>query len=204
MVNQVCLIFILVVVYILFYNNFFGSTDYINLDSSESHLDDTYSKRKSKANNPELDSAYTEFDGEDTEAENSHSATSVSSCDGNSQQEVELVFKPLTQEDNTDSSLMQIRFIKTTINATVDHLVKYMSMRHMLDSKMVGTASEENNKWNNFSPESSLFALYIAAGPGQFQPLLGQMTLEQINEKYWRFNKPLELFYRVRKPENDY
>lgn len=162
----------------------------------------SFGKRKLKLSNSELDSALADLEMDDTEAETSHSATSVSSCEGNSHQELELVFKPLTQEDNTDSSLMQIRFIKTTINATVDHLVKYLSMRHMLDCNSNGT-TEENHKLNETSSEPSLFTIYIAAGPGQFQPLLGQMTLEQINEKFWRVNKPLELFYRVRKPENE-
>jgi len=140
---------------------------------------------------------------DDTEAETSHSDTSVSSCDGNSYQELELVFKPLTQDDNIDFSLLQVRFIKTTINATVDHLVKYLSVRHILDSNTNGTATDENHKLDVLCSETPLFTVYVAAGPGQFQPLLGQMTLEQINEKFWRVNKPLELFYRVRKPENE-
>ena len=48
--------------------------------------------------------------------------------------EIELVFKPLPhQMDDQDMSLSQTRFIKTTTNASVDHLVKYLSMRHILD-----------------------------------------------------------------------
>ena len=49
------------------------------------------------------------------------------------EQDVELIFKPLDyNKDEVGSDFLQIRYIKTTINATIDHLVKYISMRHLL------------------------------------------------------------------------
>lgn len=106
--------------------------------------------------------------------------------------EIELVFKPLPhQMDDQDLILTQTRYIKTTTNASVDHLVKYLSMRHILDC----TNGDGQQDVKETSSEASLFTIYVAAGPGQYQPLVGPMTLYQINDKYWRVNRPLELFY---------
>lgn len=43
------------------------------------------------------------------------------------------------------------------------------------------------------------YTIYIASNPGNYTALNGAMTLEQVNEKYWRINKPLEMFYAVQK-----
>jgi E3 ubiquitin-protein ligase RNF1/2 len=131
---------------------------------------------------------------EDTEADTERSAASTPSLETTpSYHEVELVFKPLSHDvGQEDSSLTQTRFIKTTVNASVDHLVKYLSMRHLLDCTNNGTDGHQDSKE---ASEGSLFTIYVAAGPGQYQPLLGSMTLENINEKHWRVNRPLELYY---------
>ncbi|KAH8036675.1 hypothetical protein HPB51_003927 [Rhipicephalus microplus] len=103
--------------------------------------------------------------------------------------EIELVFKPQPQMMLEDSSA-QVRYIKTTANATVDHLSKYLAMRLALD-KFEQDAS---------APRSvAPFTIYIAVTPGQFTPLPGNMTLDQVNEKYWKVNKPLEMYYAHRK-----
>lgn len=39
------------------------------------------------------------------------------------------------------------------------------------------------------------FAVFIAAGPGQFHPLPGDWSLTAVSDKYWKVNRPLELFY---------
>jgi len=141
-----------------------------------------------------------DIDGEDTEGlDGERSSTSTPLLDMNMTgspstpvfHEVELVFKPMPVEfEYSDSTLVQTRYIKTTTNATVDHLVKYLSMRHILDLN-----GDANHMENASSSDASLFTIYVGTGPGQFQPLVGPMTLLQINEKYWKFNKPLELFY---------
>ncbi|XP_064479010.1 E3 ubiquitin-protein ligase RING2-like [Ornithodoros turicata] len=101
--------------------------------------------------------------------------------------EIELVFKPHPQEDDPAA---QVRYIKTTANATVDHLSKYLAMRLALD-KLEQDAS---------APRSvAPFAIYIAVTPGQFTALPGNMTLDQVNEKYWKVNKPLEMYYAHKK-----
>lgn len=105
--------------------------------------------------------------------------------------DIELIFRPLPA-DHEPPDDSQIRYIKTTANATVDHLSKYLAIRLSLESKKVdaGTSSSGGEK---------KYTIYIASNPGNYTALNGAMTLEQVNEKYWRINKPLEMFYAVQK-----
>ncbi|GAB6021072.1 E3 ubiquitin-protein ligase RING2 [Chamberlinius hualienensis] len=104
--------------------------------------------------------------------------------------EIELVFKPHPQQEELVEG--PVRYIKTTANATVDHLSKYLAIRFALDSKSdVGPEAP--------SSDVGQFNLHIAVTPGHFTTLNGSMTLDQVNEKYWKVNKPLEMFYSSRK-----
>lgn len=111
--------------------------------------------------------------------------------------EIELVFKPLPEDGATDTATSsQTRFIKTTANATVDHLAKYLAMRMALEHVAI------NGTGSNPHDENSEFTIYIASTPGQFTDLNGSMTLDQVNERYWKVNKPLEMFYAWKKKQS--
>ncbi|XP_046734281.1 E3 ubiquitin-protein ligase RING1-like isoform X2 [Diprion similis] len=109
--------------------------------------------------------------------------------------EIELVFKPHPTEMAGDNSLIKalkensIRYIKTTANATVDHLSKYLAMRLTLD---LDTELSESHRHLNF-------CIYIAPSPGQLVVLSGSQTLRQVNDKFWRVNRPLEMYYSWKK-----
>ena len=45
------------------------------------------------------------------------------------------------------------------------------------------------------------YNIYIATSPGNFTAVNGSLTLEQVNEKYWKVNKPLEMYYTKQKKE---
>lgn len=109
--------------------------------------------------------------------------------------EIELVFKPHPEDDDRPPVAdTHIRYIKTTANATVDHLSKYLVMRLALDMK------SEDPSNDTVPPADNLqFTIYIASTPGQFTVLGGNMTLDQVNEKYWKVNKPLEMYYSPKK-----
>jgi E3 ubiquitin-protein ligase RNF1/2 len=73
------------------------------------------------------------------------------------------------------------------ISFTVDHLSKYLAMRLALDL-------------GDNTPDSRLnFCIYIAPTPGHYVVLGGDFTLGQVNEKYWKVNRPLEMFYSWKK-----
>nr|XP_006816569.1 PREDICTED: E3 ubiquitin-protein ligase RING2-A-like [Saccoglossus kowalevskii] len=92
--------------------------------------------------------------------------------------EIELVFKPHPEEEPVDTATSsQTRFIKTTANATVDHLAKYLAMRMALENDAINGAGSNPHDLN------------------------GSMTLDQVNERYWKVNKPLEMFYSWKKKQ---
>lgn len=69
----------------------------------------------------------------------------------------------------------------------VEHLSKYLAMRLTLDLE-----SEIPDSLTNF-------CIYISPGPNQFVVLSGMQTLDDVNEKYWKSNQPLEMFYSWKK-----
>nr|XP_032832203.1 E3 ubiquitin-protein ligase RING2 [Petromyzon marinus] len=107
--------------------------------------------------------------------------------------EIELVFRPHpTLVENREQS--QTRFIKTTANATVDHLSKYLAMRLALEEQQrVGPAGKAAGTVEGASEKQ--YTIYIATTGGQFTTLNGSLSLDKVNEKYWKVNKPMELYY---------
>jgi E3 ubiquitin-protein ligase RNF1/2 len=154
-------------------------------------------KKMRNANDPDLVDNSTE----DMEIDTDRSANSTPSVERSvtprAANEIELIFAPLPAENpDHDASLTQKRFIKTTVNATVEHLVKYLSMRHKLDYPSNGDDGKD-------SSDESLFTLYLATGPGQFQPLKSNMALEQIITDKNARARPLELVYAYKLNVND-
>ncbi|SPP80714.1 blast:E3 ubiquitin-protein ligase RING1 [Drosophila guanche] len=99
--------------------------------------------------------------------------------------EIELVFKPHPTEMSADNQLIRalkencVRYIKTTANATVDHLSKYLAMRLTLD---LGADLPEACRLLNF-------CIYVAPQPQQLVILNGNQTLHQVNDKFWKVSK---------------
>ncbi|KAL4239781.1 E3 ubiquitin-protein ligase RING2 [Mactra antiquata] len=104
--------------------------------------------------------------------------------------EIELVFKPYPKEGVERSD--DARYIKTTANATVDHLSKYLAIRLSL---------EVQNDTDPSTAEDSKYVIFISSNGENYNPLAGNMTLDQVNDRYWKVNKPLEMYYaKQRKP----
>lgn len=132
-------------------------------------------------------------EGPESSAESSDQVGSGTEGEGPSEppvDEIELVFMPHPTEMPADNYLMKalkdntVRYIKTTANATVDHLSKYLATRLALD---LGSEISDHNL---------NFCIYVAPSPNQYIPLSGNQTLRQVNEKFWKNNnKPLEIFY---------
>ncbi|XP_075231319.1 E3 ubiquitin-protein ligase Sce [Lycorma delicatula] len=109
--------------------------------------------------------------------------------------EIELIFMPHPTEMGADTPLMKalkdnsVRYLKTTSNATVDHLSKYLATRLALDlGNEIGITERSLN-----------FCIYVAPSPGQHVALSGSQTLRQVNDRFWKLNKPLEMFYSCKK-----
>ncbi|XP_071793946.1 E3 ubiquitin-protein ligase RING2-like [Asterias amurensis] len=103
--------------------------------------------------------------------------------------EIELVFKPHPLHEHQALRSDSMRYLKTSAVATIDHLGKYLSMRIALDARESGRRD----------PEGPMeFDISIASTPGQYSILSGSMTLEQVQDKYWRLTRPLEMYYSVK------
>lgn len=121
------------------------------------------------------------------------------------------------------------RYVKTTANATVDHLSKYLALRVALEDGPSGaqagrSAEGEPGALRDVSEKQ--FTIYISTAAGQFtvsqptrglrnrslacpvfilsvfQTLNGSLTLELVNEKFWKLCKPLELYYAPTQDQN--
>ncbi|XP_073756211.1 E3 ubiquitin-protein ligase RING2 isoform X4 [Callorhinus ursinus] len=84
------------------------------------------------------------------------------------------------------------RYIKTSGNATVDHLSKYLAVRLALEELR---SKGESNQMNLDTASEKQYTIYIATASGQFTVLNGSFSLELVSEKYWKVNKPMELYY---------
>ena len=47
--------------------------------------------------------------------------------------------------------------------------------------------------------DETKYSIYIASSSDSYILLNGSFTLEQVNDKYWKVNKPLEIFYSFHK-----
>jgi len=84
--------------------------------------------------------------------------------------------------------------MKTTANATAEHLAAYFATRFDIDRSEKGQISDA---------EKVTYVLYVSTGPQSYLALPGNITLEQINDKYWKQNRPLELFYVAKRIRED-
>lgn len=105
--------------------------------------------------------------------------------------EIELVFRPHpTLMEKEDAA--QTRYIKTSGNATVDHLSKYLAVRLALEEmRKNGEASPINVE----AASEKQYTIYIPTASNQFTVLNGSFSLELVSEKYWKVNKPMELYF---------
>lgn len=138
----------------------------------------------------------------------------------NNLDEIEIVLKPHPLKE-FNSSLN--RFIKTTSNATVTHLSKYLWTRLTVDtisqvSSPSSSSSKSSNKLingtgqNNAAPttssnastsEVSDFQIFYSSNETKmncFHLLNEDSTLDQVLDKHWKQNRPLELFYFNQRP----
>ncbi|KAM4696728.1 E3 ubiquitin-protein ligase RING2-B isoform 2-T3 [Rhinophrynus dorsalis] len=127
---------------------------------------------------------------------------------GEAGSEIELVFRahPLLVEKDGYSQTRSVspgsfsRFVKTTANATVDHLSKYLALRIALEEEALRGGADGVTLGEVSEKQYTIYICTGAAG-GQYTTLNGSLTLELVNEKYWKVSKPLELYYAPTKEQ---
>lgn len=130
-----------------------------------------------------------------------------------SKSEIELVFHPHPLLANAGQH-SQTRYVKTTANATVDHLSKYLALRIALEERHPERPGEEPGTGETAEAadgersraggsahledvSEKQYTIYTTTSNEQFSTLNGSLTLELVNEKYWKVNKPLVLYYAL-------
>ncbi|CAI5776502.1 E3 ubiquitin-protein ligase RING2 [Podarcis lilfordi] len=161
-----------------------GSGAEDNGDSSHCSNASTHSNQEAGPSNKRTKTS----DDSGLELDNNNTTVAIDPVlDGAS--EIELVFRPHpTLMENDDSA--QTRYIKTSGNATVDHLSKYLAVRLALEELR---SKGESNQMNLETASEKQYTIYIATANGQFTVLNGSFSLELVSEKYWKVNKPMEL-----------
>lgn len=163
-----------------------GSGAEDNGDSSHCSNASTHSNQEAGPSNKRTKTS----DDSGLELDNNNAAVAIDPVmDGAS--EIELVFRPHPTLMEKDDSA-QTRYIKTSGNATVDHLSKYLAVRLALEELR---SKGESNQMNLDTASEKQYTIYIATASGQFTVLNGSFSLELVSEKYWKVNKPMELYY---------
>ncbi|KAF3834381.1 hypothetical protein F7725_025585 [Dissostichus mawsoni] len=121
------------------------------------------------------------------------------------------------------ASKIELILLSTTVNATVDHISKYLALRIALDDRQTDAEMEDRGREEGGRGEETGAAaggggesggragngegsglktisekhhtIYILTRGGQFSTLNGSLTLELVEEKYWKVRKPLEIHY---------
>lgn len=92
--------------------------------------------------------------------------------------EIELIFHP-----HPDFGLSESRYIKTTGNATIAHLAKFLIVRSRLDKDRNEGLTAENYK------------VYALTETHDYHELEEATTLGEANSIHWTEDKPLELYF---------
>jgi E3 ubiquitin-protein ligase RNF1/2 len=117
------------------------------------------------------------------------SATSTTTHHTSALSEIEVVLRPHPTSPRYDN--LQTRFIKTTTNATVEHMSKYLAMRTAVEKRK----ALQNADAHAGIPDESYSVFVATAGTVDMLPLPGDLSLAQVSEKYWKSTRPLELLY---------
>ncbi|MBZ3882190.1 E3 ubiquitin-protein ligase RING2 [Sciurus carolinensis] len=163
-----------------------GSGAEDNGDSSHCSNASTHSNQKAGPSNKRTKTS----DDSGLELDNNNATVAIDPV-MNGASENDLVFRPhpiLMEKDDS----AQTRYIKTSGNATVNHLSKYLAVRLALEELQ---SKEESNQMNLDTASEKQYTIYIATASGQFTVLNGSFSLELVSEKYWKVNKPMELYY---------
>lgn len=145
-------------------------------------------------------------DGSDNVSNGLISEKSLAPVEG----EVDVVLKPLSQDPGLSPNdwLNQTRYVKTSSSGTVDHIVKYLSLRYRIHFKKKRQRQQQSGVSNdilavdedvvdddNEPVDESLFTLCFPNGPGQFQQVMPEEKLGDIKENFFKGDRPLELCY---------
>eukprot|EP00118_Oscarella_pearsei_P004811 m.21092 g.21092 ORF g.21092 m.21092 type:complete len:296 (+) comp28137_c0_seq1:94-981(+) len=111
---------------------------------------------------------------------------------GSIQAEEEIDFMLCPHPDCTSDN--PIRCVRTSVNATVRHLSKYLAIRASLEGRLAGSVVDGEVSLSDVSSEMQ-FRFYINGEGKPFQSLEGHLTLAEIQSRCLKPDSALELYY---------
>lgn len=102
---------------------------------------------------------------------------------------VEMIFKPHPDQTGS-SSETATRYIKTSTHATVNHMAEFIKVRINLENK----SSDPKDVSKDPTVSANEYDIYVYT-MDTYQPLNGDMSLDSVQDLYWKKDNPLEVFY---------
>jgi len=99
-------------------------------------------------------------------------------------EDIELIFHP-HPEFKEKMQHRESRYLKTTVNAKINHLRRFFSIRLALERGQTLDADQPDRSYN----------IYIINIAKDFVELDPELTLGEVQTRHWKENKPLELYY---------
>lgn len=101
---------------------------------------------------------------------------------------VEMIFKPHPEQKGSKIE-QAVRYIKTSIHATVQHMAEFVKVRIGLEMK-----AQANEDVRSNTEELDEYQIFVANGDS-YKVLSPEMNLETVQELHCRKDEPLEIFY---------
>jgi len=161
-----------------------------NTDDSPSSTPSTQSAQSSRVSTPTPTSSKAvvlKRKRKESISSNTSNGDSISNMDSN----IELMFYP-HPDCPSKYAEQQLRYLKTTANATVGHLIKYLSVRLILQDTNTATAADGTDKENKNSDKD--FDIFLLNGE-DYTKIENQLSLGEIQDTHWKDNRPMEMYY---------
>lgn len=101
---------------------------------------------------------------------------------------VEMVFKPHPDQRGSEAERL-VRYIKTSIHATVSHMSEFIKVRVNLESRQ-----NDDETLQDPTKTDAEYDIFVYTEK-TYKPLPPDMNLEKVQVSYWKENNPLEIFY---------
>lgn len=162
-----------------------GHSDAVSPPASKRiHLDKPIQAKQESQTDPQPSTS----SSKESKAEQKQEPQSVDSDGSIDMSSVEMIFKPHPDQKGPEPNKM-VRYIKTSIKATVKHLAEFIKVRISLE-----TRQGEKHALDNPTKSDKQFDMFVQQD-GSFKALEAEMELEALQESYFKENNHLEIFY---------
>jgi len=159
-----------------------GSSESLSESQPTTHKE---RKRKNKDNVNKPSTSATASSAPETDAAGSSALPEID--------DIELIFRPHPSHISSMEHC-ETRYLKTTVNANVNHLRTFLTMRLALERGSTVQAVEAEKSYNIYVMDQGGEGAEDGEG-GTYEEIQADVPLGEIQTRYWKEGQPLELFY---------